>query len=169
MEEKMDDSIDQIYCLPLFAGSLIPHQDIDAKGAFIGVTTNTKDYELYKSILEGLCMEMRFEVENGRKFGIFVNNLIASGGGSLSKKRLQMKADIQNVNVITLRSQEGGLCGCAILQSMALKQFNSFEEAIPTFVKIKDSYQPRIDKHLAYETKYQKYINIYKNIKEFFN
>lgn len=169
MEEKMDDSINDLYCLPYFAGSLIPHQDSGAKGAFIGISTSTKDYELYKSILEGLCMEMRFEVENGKKFGIFINSLICTGGGSLSKKRLQMKADIQNVNVSTLRSQEGGLCGCAIVQAVAMKAFNSYEEALPTFVKVVDSYQPRQDKHLAYEPKYQKYIKIYKNIKEFFN
>lgn len=169
MEEKMDESINDLYCLPYFAGAIIPHQDLDAKGAFIGLTANTKDYELYKSIFEGLCMEMRFEVENGKKFGIFINNLIATGGGSLSKKRLQMKADIQNVNVKTLRTQEGGLCGCAIIQSVALKQFNNYDDSISLFVKAKDTYKPNQNKYNAYEPKYQKYKNLYKNLKELLN
>lgn len=166
MEEKMDDSINDILCLPYFAGSCIPYQDTQIKGAFLGLTTSIKDYELYKSILEGLAMEMRFEVDYGKQFGIEVSELVCTGGGSLSKKRLQMKSTIQNVKVSTLRSQEGGLCGCACLSAVALKQFASLEEACALFVKTKEVYTPNKFLNKQYETKYQKYIKIYKQIKE---
>ena len=165
IEDKMSDDISDIYCLPYFAGSCIPYQDMDIKGAFIGLTTSSSDGEIYKAIIESLAMEMRFEVENGKKFGINVSKLIATGGGSLSKKRLQLKADIQNVEVITPRSQEGGLCGCAVLQAVALGQFKTYEEACNHFVKMKDSYKPNKDKHLLYEDKYNKYLKMYQNIK----
>lgn len=165
IEEKMDDSINDIYCLPYFAGSCIPYQDLNAKGAFIGLTTFTSDSQLYKAIIESLAMEMRFEVENGNKFGINVSKLIATGGGSLSKKRLQLKADIENVKVETLVSQEGGLCGGAVIQSVALGQFDNYEDACKRFVKIKDTYIPNYEKHIKYEDKYNKYLKMYKNIK----
>lgn len=165
IEDKMTDEISDIYCLPYFAGSCIPYQDMEIKGAFVGLTTSTRDDEIYKAIIESLAMEMRFEVENGKKFGISVSKLIATGGGSLSRKRLQLKADIQNVEVITPRSQEGGLCGCAVLQSVALGQFKTYEEACNHFVKMKDVYKPNIDKHVLYEDKYQKYLKMYQNIK----
>lgn len=165
IEEKMNDEIDGVYCMPYFAGNCIPYQDINVKGAFIGLTTTTTDAEMYKSIIEGLAMEMRFEVETGNKFGIKVSKLIATGGGSLSRKRLQIKADVQNVEVSTPRSQEGGLCGCAIIQAVALKQFETYEDACKHFVKLKDTYYPNTDKHNLYERKYNNYKKMYENIK----
>lgn len=165
IEDEMPDEINDIYCLPYFAGSCIPYQDINIKGALIGLTTTSTDEEIYRSILEGLAMEMRFETENANKFGINVSNLVCTGGGSLSKKRLKMKADVQNVTVKTLRSQEGGLCGCAIIQAVALGQFDTYEDACKCFVQIKDTYEPDLEKHKKYEDKYKKYLRMYQNIK----
>lgn len=165
IEEKMDDDIDDLYCLPYFAGSCIPYQDLNIKGALVGLTTFTSDAKIYKAIIESLAMEMRFEVENGSKFGIRVSKLIATGGGSLSKKRLQIKADIENVKVETLESQEGGLCGGAVIQAVALGQFSNYKDACERFVKIKDTYNPNVDKHKQYEKKFNKYLTMYKNVK----
>ncbi len=163
----MDNEINDIYVLPYFSGNVVPYNDINAKGAIINLKTTTKDYELYKSILEGLTMEMYFELNVGKKFGIEVKELVATGGGSLSMKRLQMKADIQNVKVLTLKSQEGSLCGAGIIQSVALGDYINFEEAIKTFVKKKDKYYPNKEKHKLLMNKYKKYTRIYKKLKEF--
>lgn len=165
IEDKMDDGIDDVYCLPYFTGNVVPYQDLDIKGAFIGLTTSTSDAQMYKAIIEGLAMEMRFEVETGNRYGIKVSKLIATGGGSLSKKRLQIKADVQNVEVSTPRSQEGGLCGCAIIQAVALKQYDTYEDACEHFVKLKDTYCPNLEKHKMYEKKYGNYKKMYENIK----
>lgn len=165
IEDKMSDEINDVYCMPYFAGNCIPYLDIDIKGAFIGLTTSTSDSDMYKSIIEGLAMEMRLEVETGKKYGINVSKLIATGGGSLSKKRLQIKADVQDVEVSAPLSQEGGLCGCAIIQAVALGQFKTYEEACKVFVKLKETYYPNIDKHNQYEDKYNNYKKMYENIK----
>ena len=165
IEDNMDDGIDDVYCLPYFTGNVVPYQDLDIKGAFIGLTTSTSDAQMYKAIIEGLAMEMRFEVETGNRYGIKVSKLIATGGGSLSKKRLQIKADVQNVEVSTPRSQEGGLCGCAVIQAVALKQYDTYEDACEHFVKLKDTYCPNLEKHKMYEKKYGNYKKMYENIK----
>ena len=165
IEDEIPDEINDIYCLPYFAGSCIPYQDIDIKGALIGLTTTTTDEMMYRSILEGLAMEMRFETENARKFGINTKKFICTGGGSLSKKRLQMIADIENVEVHTLRNQEGGLCGCAVVQAVALGQFKTYKDACGCFVKYKDTYYPNAEKHKLYDEKYVKYLRMYQNIK----
>lgn len=166
IEDKMTLDIDDVYCLPYFAGNCVPYQDLDIKGAFLGLTTTTTDAQMYKSIIESLAMEMRFETEVCEKYGVKVSKLICTGGGAKSEKRLQMKADIQNIPVSTLRSNEGGLCGCAVIQAVAMGQFKTLEEACTHFVKIKDSYNPNLDKHLLFEKKYATYKKIYKNIKE---
>lgn len=168
MEQKIDDNINDIYVLPYFSGCVVPYNDVNAKGVIINLTTTTKDFELYKSILEGMTMEMYLELDIGKKCGIKIKNIIATGGGSLSKKRLQMKADMQNVKVSTLKSQEGGLCGLAVIQACALKDYDGLEETIKHFVKIKDVYKPNREKHKLLMKKYKKFIKIYKHVKELY-
>ena len=76
-----------------------------------------------------------------------------------------MKADMQNVKVSTLKSQEGGLCGLAVIQACALKDYDGLEETIKHFVKIKDVYKPNREKHKLLMKKYKKFIKIYKHVK----
>lgn len=168
MENMMSNDINSIYVLPYFSGAMVPYNNINAKGAIINLTTTTKDYEIYKSILEGLTMEMYFEISQGRKYGFKIKYLVATGGGSLSKKRLQLKADMQNVKVVTLKSQEGGLLGLGIIQAVALNDYENLEQAIKKMVMIKEEYKPNKEKHILLLKKYQKYKKIYKNIKELY-
>ena len=60
MESKMDDEPSGIYVLPYFGGASTPYQDLNAKGAILNLTTKTEDYQVYKAIMEGTAMEMRF-------------------------------------------------------------------------------------------------------------
>lgn len=167
LEKGMNDGPSGLLTLPYFAGSYIPYQDIYAKGAIVGLTTSTTDSDLYKSVMEGLAMEMKFEVEAAKKYGIQVKSAVATGGGANSDKWLQIKSDIQGIPYTTLRSSEGGLCGCAILQAVALGGKN-YEEAVKIFVKKKKSFKSNREKAKAYKPYYKKYKKLYKSLKELF-
>ena len=165
LEKGMTDAPTSLYVLPYFAGSMIPYQDINAKGAIIGLTTSTTDSEIYQSIMVSLSMEMKFETELAQDYGITVDSAVATGGGANSDKWLQIKADIQGIPYSTLRSSEGGLCGCAVLQAVAVGG-KSYEQAVETFVQTDKKFTPKCtDK---YTDKYSKYKTLYKSIKEFF-
>lgn len=165
LEKGMTDEPTSLYVLPYFAGSMIPYQDINAKGAIIGLTTFTTDSEIYQSIMESLSMEMKFETELAQNYGITINSAVATGGGANSEKWLQIKSDIQGIPYSTLRSSEGGLCGCAVLQAVAVGG-KTYEQAVETFVQTDKKFTPKdTDK---YADKYSKYTKLYKSIKEFF-
>lgn len=165
LEKGMKEDPTNLFVLPYFAGATIPYRDINAKGAVVGLTTSTTDSELYKAVMEGLSMEMRLETAVAERFGIRVKSAVATGGGANSKKWLQLKAEIQGIPYATLRSSEGGLCGCAVLSSVAMGK-KSFREAADIFVQVKERF-PAV-REGRYEEKYSKYQKLYHSLKEFF-
>lgn len=168
IEKGMKQGPTGILTLPYFAGAATPYQNINAKGAVLNLTAMTSDTDLYKSILEGTAMEMRLNSEKVTKYGIFINSAVVTGGGANSLKWIQIKADIQGIPFRTLRSSEGGLCGCAMLQAIAYGGAKNFDEAKEIFVRYKDEYIPDKVTYADYEEQYRKYKNIYKAVKEFY-
>lgn len=167
LEKGMTDNPSGLYTLPYFAGAAIPYQDTNAKGVIIGLTTSTTDSMIYQSIMEAQAMEMKFETSLAKKYGIEVKSAVATGGGANSEKWLQIKADIQGIPYDTLRSSEGGLCGCAVLQSVAVGG-NTLDRAVKIFVKKKKSFVPNREKAKTYKSYYSKYKKLYNALKEFF-
>lgn len=168
LEKNMKDAPTGILTLPYFGGASTPYQDLSAKGAIINLTTETADADVYKSIMEGTAMEMRLNAEVVKDYGIVLKSTVATGGGANSKTWLQIKSDIQNIPVTILRSAEGGLCGCALLQAVALGGAKSYEEAKDVFVRYVKEFTPNAESHNSYENQYEKYKKLYNTLKEMF-
>ena len=166
IEREMSDQPTGILTLPYFGGASTPYQDLDARGAIIGLSTDTRDCDLYRSIMEGTAMEMRLNAETVKNYGVEIEKLVATGGGANSSKWLQIKADIQGVPVRALRSSEGGLCGCAMLQAAALGDVDGLAEAREIFVRYVDEHTPKNSSD--YEAQYERYQKIYTTIKELY-
>ncbi len=166
IEKDMTDGPTGVLALPYFGGASTPYQNINAKGAFIGLCTQTTDTELYKSVLEGTAMEMRFNAETVLPFNISISNAVATGGGANSRKWVQLKADIQNIPIKVLRSGEGGLCGCAMLQAVAMGVCKDLFEARDIFVRYNEEFKPQDPQR--YDGQYEKYKKIYHAVKELF-
>lgn len=166
LESGFKEKPSGLYILPYFAGAAIPYQDTNAKGAIVGLTTSTTASEIYQSLMECTAFEMRFETQMARRYGIRVKSAVATGGSANSEKWLQIKADIQGIPYRTLRSSEGGLCGCAVLQSVTVGG-NTLKQAVKRFVKKQKSFKPNAEKAKAYEPYYKKYKKLYKSLKEF--
>lgn len=167
IEKGMTNEPTGILTLPYFGGASTPFQDLNAKGAIVNLTTETSDSELYRSIMEGTAYEMRLNAETVLEYGVTVTNTVATGGGANSEKWLQIKADIQNIPIKILRSSEGGLCGCAMIQAVAMGGAKDMYEARDIFVRYSKSFTPNKDSHDAYEKHYEKYKKLYKTLKEF--
>ena len=168
IEKNMSDDPTGVLVLPYFGGASTPYQDLNAKGAILNITTETRDSDLYKSLMEGTSMEMRLNAEVVGGYAITVKKAVATGGGANSEKWLQIKADIQNIPYKVLRSSEGGLCGCAMLQSVALGGAKNLYEARDVFVRYKKEFVPNLEKHHSYKVQYEKYKKLYKTLKEFY-
>ena len=105
-------------------------------------------------------MEMRFNAEVVKPYGIEIKNLVATGGGANSAKWLGIKSDIQNLPIKVLRSSEGGLCGCAMLQAVAMGKVENLYAAREIFVRYTREFTPV--HHEEYGEQYEKYKKIYR-------
>lgn len=164
--EKNSKEKTDVLVLPYFGASSTPYQDEYAKGCILNLKNNTSDGEIYRAIIEGTAYEMRFNLETVAEFGITVDELVATGGGSKSVNRIGIQANVLGIPVKTLRSAEGGLCGLAVLQSVSMKVFDNYEAAKEVFVRYEKQTLPDKTDENYYDNKYNKYKKIYKLTKE---
>lgn len=166
MEKNLSADPADALLLPYFAGAATPYRDVDARGAFLNLGLQTTDSELYRAVLEGMAYEIKLNLRTVGAYGIEVREATATGGGANSDAWLRIKADICGIPLRTLRSSEGGLCGCAILQALALGTASSPAEAASIFVRQKKIFLPNKTPHPNYERNYLKYEKLYSLLKE---
>ena len=151
--------------LPHFTGAGTPYMDSESRGAIIGLSTETTLAEIYRAMMEGSTFEMRYNLENLEAGGIRVRELRATGGGSQSVQWLQMKADILNIPITTLKDYRAAAIGCAMLAAVALKDFSDLPAAGKIFVRPSESYYPRKEKYEQYNQVYERYQHLYQAVK----
>ena len=70
-----------VLLLTHFSGSGTPHFDTQSKGALLGLTFATTRADVARAILEGLCFELRYNLEVLQSGGVAIQELRAIGGG----------------------------------------------------------------------------------------
>ena len=151
---------------PYLMGSGTPYMDPGARLAMTGIDYGTTKYDIYRAILEGLCLDQELNLSVLREQGINVNHIIAVGGGSKSKPWLQIKADTLQIPVSTLEVKEAGALGCAILCAKAKGEYSSIEEAAQNMSRIKNTIQPNLEYKDFYREKFELYRKLHGHVKE---
>jgi xylulokinase len=165
--EKCQPGPSEILVLPYFAGAATPHQNIHARGSIVNLNIDNTSEDLYKAILEGLSYEMKFNLEMVIPYGIEVERMIVSGGGSSSNLWLSIKANIFNQEIYPLNDEESGIQGALMLCSVALNQCKTLEDAVSKFVSYKNPVSPNSYLTEKYKRHYEKYKNIYDAVFQF--
>lgn len=164
--EYMDNAIDgketKVLILPQFGSSGNPDIHYDVYGTITGLTVHTKAEEIYQALLEGMAFQMLLGYESLQEIGVDITQIICTGGGAKSKVTLQMRADLFDIEVATIESEESGTLGCAMLAATAIGDFSDIQDAVKHMVQIKDVYQPNKKRHIYYQSKFKKYKSLYK-------
>ena len=79
-----------------------------------------------------------------------------------------MIADIMNVDVVTIKIEEGPALGAAILAMVGAKAYINVEEACKNIIEINEIFIPNVENTDSYMVKYNKFRNIYPTIKNLF-
>lgn len=83
-----------LICLPLIAGERSPNWDLNARGAFFGLTLTHTSHHLARALLEGIGFRFRSLKEMLGEIGLDIRWLRASGGFTHSAFWLQLMADL---------------------------------------------------------------------------
>lgn len=158
-----------VFYLPYLMGERSPHNDPDARAAFVGMSMDTTREDMTQAMLEGVAFGLRDSMEAAKSTGLTPKRSKICGGGAKSPLWRKIIANVMNMKIDRIESEEGPGYGAAILAAVGCGVFSSVEEAAGRLVKITDTEEP--DPQLAekYEEKYQKYRKLYPALKEFYH
>ena len=157
-----------VYFLPYLMCERSPHNDPLARGTFIGLTMDSTRADMTQAVLEGVAFALRDSFEVAKSLGIKIERTKICGGGAKSPLWKKMIANILNLKVDVIESEEGPAMGGAMLAAVANGEFASVEEAAAKIVKIVDTVEPEPELVAKYEERYQQFKQIYPTVKALF-
>lgn len=158
-----------VYFLPYLMGERSPHNNPNARGTFIGMTMDTTRADMTQAVLEGVAFALRDSFEVAKSLGIQIERTKICGGGAKSPLWKKIVANILNIKVDMIESEEGPALGGAMLAAVACGEFASVEDAAAKLVKVVDTVEPDEELAAKYEERYQQFREIYPACKELFN
>lgn len=159
----------KVFFLPYLMGERSPHNNPNARGTFIGMTMDTTRADLTQAVLEGVAFALRDSFEVAKELGIKIERTKICGGGAKSPLWKKIIANVLNIKVDVLESEEGPSMGGAMLAAVACGEYGSVEEIAEKLVKVVDTVEPIPKLAEKYEARYQQFRKIYPACKELFN
>ena len=157
-----------VYYLPYLMGERSPYNDPDARATFIGMTMDTTREDMTQAVLEGVAFALRDSFEVARSLGLTIRRTKICGGGAKSPLWKKIIANVLNVSVDVLETEEGPSLGGAMLAAVACGEYASVEQAAAKIVKVVDTVEPDPELAAKYEARYQQFKQIYPACKELF-
>jgi len=153
---------------PWLHGNRCPFEDPNARGMFFNISLETGKTELIRSVLEGVCMHMRWFLETQDKKVKTSRTVRYVGGGALSDVTCQILADCTGRTVETVDSpQNAGAVGAAVLVAAGLGLIPDILTA-KKLIPAKKTFAPNPANKAAYDKNYAVYTGLYKANKKAF-
>lgn len=157
-----------VFYLPYLMGERSPHNNPDVRAMFIGMSMDTTREDMTQAVLEGVAFGLRDSLEVARSLGIQIERTKICGGGAKSPLWKKIIANVMNLKVDVIESEEGPGYGAAILAAVGCGEYENVEDAAEKLVKVVDTVEPEAELVEKYEEKYQKFKEIYPTIKGLF-
>jgi xylulokinase len=157
-----------VYFLPYLMGERSPHNDPNAKGAFLGMTMETGRKDMTLAMMEGVAFAIRDSYEIAKALGIKVERTKMCGGGARSPLWRKILANVLDLKVDILEAEEGPALGGAMLAAVGCGEYASVEEAAERLVRTRLTVEPDPEIVALYDERYKVYRDIYPQLKGIF-
>ena len=164
--EKLGEN--NVFFLPYLMGERSPHNNPDARGVFFGMSMDTTRADMTQAVLEGVAFGLRDSLEVARSLGIKIERTKICGGGAKSPLWKKIIANVMNMKVDVLESEEGPSMGGAMLAAVGCGAYPDVETIGKKFAVIVDTVEPDEELVAKYEEKYRKFSKLYPAMKPLF-
>ncbi len=168
-EQAAQAETDGLYFLPYLSGERSPHNDVNARGAFLGLTATATRAQMSKAVMEGVAFALRDCLEVAKANGVIPVKATVCGGGAKSKLWRHIIADVLNLPVLTCENAQGPAFGGAILAMVGCGEFEDVKNACKKLIRYEGEIKPKGDDSITYELKYQTYKLLYPALKNVFS
>ncbi len=159
----------RVFYLPYLMGERSPHNDPKARAMFIGMSMDTTREEMTQAVLEGVAFGLRDSLEVARSLNLSIQRTKICGGGAKSPLWKKIIANVMDLSVDVMESEEGPAMGGAMLAAVGCGVFDSVKDAAEKLVKVVDTVEPEADLTAKYQERYEKFRRIYPTVKELYS
>jgi len=160
---------DGLLFLPYLTGERTPHPDPLARGAFVGLTVRHTLPHLTRSVIEGVSFGLRDSFELIKNAGVGkIKEVRVTGGGAKSSLWRQILADVLDVELTTLASEEGAAYGAALLAAVGTGAFSDVQTACDKVIQVTGVTKPGANSAI-YNEIYPIYRDLYPALSAQFN
>ncbi|GAB2978887.1 ribulokinase [Saccharothrix stipae] len=132
--------------------------DHELSGVVVGQTLATRAEDTYRALLEATAFGTRVIVDSYTDAGIPVTELVIAGGLLRNPLLMQIYADVTNLPLSVIGSEQGPALGSAMHAAVAAKAYEDIREAAQSMGSIKrGAYLPIPDNVEAYERMFVEY------------
>uniref|UniRef100_UPI003FF09A2E xylulokinase n=1 Tax=Candidatus Fimivicinus sp. TaxID=3056640 RepID=UPI003FF09A2E len=157
-----------VFFLPYLMGERSPINDTNARGTFLGMTMNTTRADMVQSVLEGVAFAIRDSFEVAKGLGLAIPRSNLCGGGANSPLWRQIMANVLNIPLNLLQTEQGPGYGGAMLAMVACGAYDSVRSAVDALVRVSSTVEPEHSLAGRYEARYQQFKEIYPSVKSLF-
>ena len=135
---------------------------------FIGLSMDTDRTAMKLAVLEGVAFAMRDSFEVAKSLGLNIEISRICGGGAKSALWRKIFANVLNIDICTVETEEGPDYGGAILAAVACGEWQNVQQASTELLKIKETISPEPELAALYEERYKQFRQIYPALKGLF-
>lgn len=156
---------DGVLCLPYFQGRGTPKWNGNARAAFCNINLSMEKHDFLKSLLEGIFLEIKSNIELLEAYAA-VNHVYISGGLTKSNIMNQMQADVYGRKLCLSDESESTAYGALAVALKSLGVYASEEEGLEILLKRTGNtyYFPDEEKAQKYLKKQEQMNQMYQKI-----
>lgn len=150
-----------VYFLPYLMGERSPHNDVNARGAFIGIRPDTTRKQMTLAVLEGVTFALRDCLEATKKNGVNIGRTMLCGGGAKSPLWRKIVANVMNMPVDIPQTEHGPSYGAAMLAMVGCGEYKTVKDAAKAIVRVKETVLPDEKIAALYVQRYAYFLKLY--------
>lgn len=155
-----------VFFAPYLSGERCPHNDAEVRGAYFGLSHTSTRQDMTLAILEGVAFGLLDGLEIARHAGIEPLASALCGGGAKSALWKDIIANIMNIPLTTVETEEGPAFGAALLAAVGCGEYRNVYDAAAAAVKKTGTSYPDPELAGLYSNKYKVFKRLYSAIKE---
>ena len=152
------NSVPESYAAEARSRHISVHELLTEKAMIIGETLATKPEDIYRALVEATAFGTRTIVEAFSEAGVPVREFIVAGGLIKNALLMQIYADVLNMPLSVVSSEQAPALGSAIHAAVAAGAYPDVAAAAAVIGRAeKDVYQPIKDNVAAYDELFEEY------------
>lgn len=167
MASKCEVGAKGLTIVPYFNGILQPCAQPAMRGVFVGASLATQKPQFIRAIFEGVGCMLRENLDLLEAMGVSVQEIRSFGGGANSAIWSQIKADIVQKRILTMRQLECASLGVAAISAVAMGYFPGLELAVQTN-DVDKCFQPNPEVADACDALYRRYLTVLETTRKLF-